>query len=352
MLRRFCAMVIETPQTPHLISRVATDAAFVGLCQLVTGVAGADFEAAFQATCNRHQFNAARIRRRLLPVARALRLDARTDGPPDYYALLGVAQDADGPAVKQAFRRQAHRLHPDKQGGDNSAFIALQAAYVHLSNTELRSRHDLQRRAETWVEANAGSCAAVTPPAISPSKQREQARRSSFRQFCTRMGTLVALLVFVAFGVDLCWRESDFQKGRHSQSPEPPAARALQAPPRDGPPRLAIYYADSRDRDVVDALAGLFNHHFLVTTHQQADYGVAATLLYFHPEDRSAAGEVLRQADDFLLHRRQIGLTALRLERDATIAPAATQARGSLILQLSAPGSAPAPSSTPAAPKR
>lgn len=32
----------------------------------------------------------------------------------DYYALLGVAQDADEAAIKKAYRSQALKLHPDK----------------------------------------------------------------------------------------------------------------------------------------------------------------------------------------------------------------------------------------------
>ncbi len=44
------------------------------------------------------------------------------------YAMLGIAQGATKRDIKNAYRRQARKLHPDK-GGDEAAMKALNAAY-------------------------------------------------------------------------------------------------------------------------------------------------------------------------------------------------------------------------------
>ncbi|MBA3824715.1 MAG: DnaJ domain-containing protein [Ktedonobacterales bacterium] len=47
------------------------------------------------------------------------------------YTLLGIEQGASKREIKNAYRRQARKLHPDK-GGDEAAFKALYAAYRQL----------------------------------------------------------------------------------------------------------------------------------------------------------------------------------------------------------------------------
>ncbi len=41
------------------------------------------------------------------------RLEALDSGTPDYYAVLGISEDASGDEIRQAFRVQAKRWHPD-----------------------------------------------------------------------------------------------------------------------------------------------------------------------------------------------------------------------------------------------
>jgi molecular chaperone DnaJ len=63
----------------------------------------------------------------------------------DYYDVLGVARDADAVAIKAAYRSLAHRYHPDKNPGDQSAeevFKELSEAYAVLSDPERRARYD------------------------------------------------------------------------------------------------------------------------------------------------------------------------------------------------------------------
>lgn len=68
------------------------------------------------------------------------------------YEVLGVAERAPAHDIKQAFRRRALALHPDKvraQGAEPvaaaQAFRALQAAYELLSDPEQRADYDRRR---------------------------------------------------------------------------------------------------------------------------------------------------------------------------------------------------------------
>jgi molecular chaperone DnaJ len=62
----------------------------------------------------------------------------------DYYELLGVARDADGAAIKKAFRRLARELHPDVSDRPDAEerFREVTEAYEVLSNSETRALYD------------------------------------------------------------------------------------------------------------------------------------------------------------------------------------------------------------------
>lgn len=63
----------------------------------------------------------------------------------DYYEILGVPRDADGTAVKSAYRKLAVKLHPDRNPGDVEAeerFKEAAEAYAVLSDAEKRARYD------------------------------------------------------------------------------------------------------------------------------------------------------------------------------------------------------------------
>jgi preprotein translocase subunit Sec63 len=47
----------------------------------------------------------------------------------DYYKILGVEKNASQDEVKKAFRKLAHKYHPDKQGGDEAKFKEVNEAY-------------------------------------------------------------------------------------------------------------------------------------------------------------------------------------------------------------------------------
>ncbi|MBI2607401.1 MAG: molecular chaperone DnaJ [Candidatus Doudnabacteria bacterium] len=61
----------------------------------------------------------------------------------DYYSILGVAKTATAEEIKKAYRKLAHKHHPDKgQGGDPEKFKQASEAYQVLSNAETRGQYD------------------------------------------------------------------------------------------------------------------------------------------------------------------------------------------------------------------
>ncbi len=60
----------------------------------------------------------------------------------DYYKILGVTKEASEEEIKKAYRRLAHKYHPDKPGGDGERFKKINEAYQVLSNKEKRSQYD------------------------------------------------------------------------------------------------------------------------------------------------------------------------------------------------------------------
>ncbi len=59
----------------------------------------------------------------------------------DYYKILGINKNASEDEIKKAFRRLAHKYHPDK-GGDEKKFKEINEAYQVLSNKEKRAQYD------------------------------------------------------------------------------------------------------------------------------------------------------------------------------------------------------------------
>lgn len=59
----------------------------------------------------------------------------------DFYQILGVDKTASQDEIKKAYRRLAHKHHPDK-GGDEKKFKEINEAYQTLSNAEKRNQYD------------------------------------------------------------------------------------------------------------------------------------------------------------------------------------------------------------------
>jgi curved DNA-binding protein len=62
----------------------------------------------------------------------------------DYYKILGVARDADKDAIKRAYRKLAHKHHPDvsKEPDAEERFKEVKEAYEVLSDPEKRAAYD------------------------------------------------------------------------------------------------------------------------------------------------------------------------------------------------------------------
>ena len=64
--------------------------------------------------------------------------------PRDFYEILGVSQDADSKAIKDAFRQLALKYHPDrnKEPGASERFKEIAEAYAVLSDPKTRAEYD------------------------------------------------------------------------------------------------------------------------------------------------------------------------------------------------------------------
>ncbi len=60
----------------------------------------------------------------------------------NYYDILGVAKNASEEDIKAAFRKLAHKYHPDKKGGNEARFKEVSEAYSVLSDKKKRSEYD------------------------------------------------------------------------------------------------------------------------------------------------------------------------------------------------------------------
>ena len=68
----------------------------------------------------------------------------------DYYKILGIERGASEEEVKKAYRKLAHKYHPDKSGGDEKKFKEINEAYQILSDKERRNRYDQFGTAEAF----------------------------------------------------------------------------------------------------------------------------------------------------------------------------------------------------------
>ncbi|MDK9707774.1 MAG: DnaJ domain-containing protein [Desulforhopalus sp.] len=69
----------------------------------------------------------------------------------DYYELLGVKKDSSLSEIKKAYRKLAHKYHPDKNKDDKKAeskFKEINEAYAVLSDPEKKKQYDLYGSAD------------------------------------------------------------------------------------------------------------------------------------------------------------------------------------------------------------
>ena len=81
------------------------------------------------------------------------------DNGKEYYAILGVSQNATEEELKRAYRQLALQHHPDKNPGDPTAgerFKEISEAYAVLMDQQKRRQYDTFRQAPTGAGAAAG----------------------------------------------------------------------------------------------------------------------------------------------------------------------------------------------------
>jgi tetratricopeptide (TPR) repeat protein len=81
----------------------------------------------------------------------------------NHYQVLGVPASASAEVIKQAYRRLANQLHPDKHGGDaryEEQFKAVASAYRVLSDPGRRAQYDSQLQYATQYAENQRRAAA------------------------------------------------------------------------------------------------------------------------------------------------------------------------------------------------
>lgn len=139
-LKVFCHQVAEIKKTTELISLVGGASDYISYCRKITNSGGRSRKM-FASFCEANGFNPNEIRVRVCLVATVLGVYKQAD----YYGILGVPPDADDAAIKQAYRKKAKMLHPDKHDGmqgRSDEFIELHAAYSHLRDPKLRKVYD------------------------------------------------------------------------------------------------------------------------------------------------------------------------------------------------------------------
>jgi DnaJ-class molecular chaperone len=83
----------------------------------------------------------------------------RADPEKEYYAILGLKEDASLEEIRKAYRKLALHYHPDRNRGDAGAeerFKAISEAYAVLIDPEKRRLYDLSRRAGVGAGATEG----------------------------------------------------------------------------------------------------------------------------------------------------------------------------------------------------
>jgi curved DNA-binding protein CbpA len=147
----FCRQVAKIQQTTDLISFVASEKEYIRFCRKITDLDD-KFQKQFNVMCQANRICPDDIRRKMRPVASVLGICKRAD----YYNILGVSPDADEQTIKQAYRKKARILHPDKAGKDaenSDAFIKLHDAYMNLSDSMVRQPSNQPRDGtDDWVE--------------------------------------------------------------------------------------------------------------------------------------------------------------------------------------------------------
>lgn len=147
---------------------------------------------------------------------------------PTYYDVLQVARDASAAEVRAAWRRLAHKYHPDKLPGNANAtraMAAINAAYEVLADPHRRAEHDL------WIRRAERAARPLPPVPAAPASLWAVLHPSASWPWYLLFGT-----VFGAFGTVATALYLTAMPARAATAPQPPACHATSAtapcPPR------------------------------------------------------------------------------------------------------------------------
>lgn len=75
----------------------------------------------------------------------------------DFYKILDVSKEASSDEIKKAYRKLAHKYHPDKSNGDEKKFKEINEAYQTLSDPEKRKQYDQFGQTFEQAQRNGGA---------------------------------------------------------------------------------------------------------------------------------------------------------------------------------------------------
>lgn len=127
----------------------------------------------------------------------------------NYYQILGIPRNASYEEIKKAYRKLAHKYHPDK-GGDEKKFKEINEAYQILSDKEKKAQYDRFGRV---FEGMPGSGGAGSDFQWAWGKFGEDFDINQAKDFDFGLGDLGEMFEEV-FGFGATSRRKDFKKGK------------------------------------------------------------------------------------------------------------------------------------------
>ncbi len=118
----------------------------------------------------------------------------------DYYKILGIHPDSSFEDIKEAYRRKAHKYHPDK-GGDSARFKEIQKAFDVLSDTNQRIEYNATFGRKTTSNDFQGSYQNESTPPQSTSPEHTATKNRTI--------AIVAIILVLGIGTVLLWNTTN-----------------------------------------------------------------------------------------------------------------------------------------------